>query len=388
MKRFVYKNKPIHAPVRFGHTNKSALLLLFLYFCCSSAVEAQSLARWLFGGSLSGTPGSYNTAHNITLGSAIGSVGYYGTDEFYGEDGWPAGALSSNAYMQFRMAPLPGHSLNIASVTLRLRRSQTGLFFGSGPTRWALRSSLDNYAANIATGTLTTAYQDFEIATGSTFMGLTGQISFRLYGYQQSTSLFGENRFFVDDISVYGPGTLLPLKFTHFSAAEESNGVQLRWSVAEVLEGTSFIVEHSQDGTSFTEIGRIEEKTSYSLRQYEYTVYLGGGKGQYYRIRSTEPSGAIRYSQVARLSGGAPLKTGIELVWASAEKITTSIAAEESGVGTCMVYSTSGALMAAKKMVFTIGSNRVSLPVSLPRHGSYILTVYLGDKVQSKQFIY
>src|SRR4051812_35517394 len=116
---------------------------------------AQNAGNWSFNGTLYGTPVTSVTVSGMSLGSAIPASAYNSGTEWYGEGGWPAGAADPNAYLQFSLAPTAGHYLVLNAVKLTQRRSNTGTPMGSGPTSWSIRSSLDNYATDITTGTQT-----------------------------------------------------------------------------------------------------------------------------------------------------------------------------------------------------------------------------------------
>lgn len=98
------------------------------------------------------------------------------------------GALNTNAggsaYFSFTVTPASGYNFTLAGISFGVRST------GTGPQAYALRSSADNYATNIVSGT---------IATGSwllkshSSLAFTGQgngtpITFRLYGFNGSGS--------------------------------------------------------------------------------------------------------------------------------------------------------------------------------------------------------
>lgn len=361
-------------------------LLILTLFLSFSAV-AQPIAQWTFTGTLAGLIGGFNTANPISLGSAIGSGAFYSASEYYGEDGWPSGGINSNAYMQFRTAPLPGYHLNITSIVLRMRRSQTGIPFGSGPTRWALRSNQDNYATDIATGTLSTSYQNFTITTGSAFMGLTGNISFRLYGYQQSTGFLGENRIVIDDISIFGTGTTLPVKLSHFSGSMVSSDAHLTWSATDVAKGTMFSIERSKDGTSFEEISKMPEEEYIASKEYFFKD-MGRPAGiAYYRIKTGEPSGAVHYSAIIKLSAANQLFDKLNFVHASANELRASASLSENGTYQCSLYTMSGMPIFETNVFLNKGENAIALPIPYLAHGSYILSLRQDRRVLNKVFI-
>src|SRR5688572_23319685 len=124
------------------------VILCLLLFGTASA---QTIGNWTLNNTLGGTGSALNTVSAISAGPGVTSTSFNGSTEWYGQNGFPAGGLPNpTAYLQFTITPNSGYEINIASVMLRIRRSNTGSPAGSGPTQWCLRSSLDGYAANLS----------------------------------------------------------------------------------------------------------------------------------------------------------------------------------------------------------------------------------------------
>ncbi|MEP7277632.1 MAG: hypothetical protein ABI813_03220, partial [Bacteroidota bacterium] len=161
---------------------------------------AQSIGGWTFNNLLTGTPGLYNTISTADFSAGIPTRAFNGGTEYYGQNGWPSGALNTAKYLQFSLTPSAGYQLDISTLVLRIRRSNTGSPAGSGPTSWALRSSLDGFTTDIASGTMTHAYANYTVTPGTGFLNLYSTVVFRLYGYTASTGSGGNSRFVVDNI--------------------------------------------------------------------------------------------------------------------------------------------------------------------------------------------
>ena len=172
---------------------------------------AQTIGNWTFTNTLTGTGSSFNTVGNISLGSAIPTNAFNGSTEWFGENGWPAGGVNTNAYIQFTITPNAGYELNLTDLVLRLRRSNTGSPAGSGPTQWSLRSSLDGFAADLSSNSLTHNYANYTVALNSSFHHLYTTITFRLYGYSVTIGSGGTSRLVVDNITVNGLTSVLAL---------------------------------------------------------------------------------------------------------------------------------------------------------------------------------
>ena len=197
--------------------------LIFSLVCFSiipQNIFAESVGNWNFNGVLTGTPGSHSTASAASLGSTIPTGAFNGSTVYFGEDGWPTGALDANAYVQFSLTPNSGYTLSITSLLMNIRRSTTGAS-GSGPNNWALRSSLDGYTSNISSGVLTTSpTPGATVVLPAAFTGLTSTVSFRLYGYNATVSSGGGlNRFVFDNITASG-SIILPVIIDDFKSVQ------------------------------------------------------------------------------------------------------------------------------------------------------------------------
>ncbi|MGC4040306.1 MAG: T9SS type A sorting domain-containing protein [Flavobacterium sp.] len=117
------------------------------------------------------------TVSGIGRGSGIAANAGSGR---YNAKGWTtSGSIDSDDYFSFTLTPNSGRKINFISLTYTLQRSNTG------PTDFAIRSSLDNYAANIdlITEPGTTAVEKTISLSGAAFQNISASITFRIYGY-------------------------------------------------------------------------------------------------------------------------------------------------------------------------------------------------------------
>jgi hypothetical protein len=122
--------------------------------------------------------------------------------------GWPLGAvngsntftgsLSATQYYEVSIAPASGYKLDLSSIIFTVQRSATGV------RQWAVRSSLDNFAANLpasinpSNSTLqanndntfqivdratTTAQTGCTVTLGSSFINISSAVTFRFYAF-------------------------------------------------------------------------------------------------------------------------------------------------------------------------------------------------------------
>jgi hypothetical protein len=184
-------------------------------------------ANWDFGFVAPGTASAtYNQYSNITLGdistgNSLGSTTLVtntspssntGASAFYNAATVaPAGALntSTSAYFQFTVTPSAGYVFRLSAISFGSRSTS------SGPVSYTLRSSLDNYAAQIAGGTMSnTSVWESESNTGLNVVSSNGTpITFRIYGFGSSGSpTSGSANWRIDDLTLtlseFTPGVI------------------------------------------------------------------------------------------------------------------------------------------------------------------------------------
>ena len=92
-----------------------------------------------------------------------------------------ANAVSGDDYMEFTVTPNSGYQFSVSSMLFQIQRSNSGL------TAIALRSSLDNYAANLdsdKTVTDNTSTQSFTFTFAQA--NTSGPVTYRLYGFAEA----------------------------------------------------------------------------------------------------------------------------------------------------------------------------------------------------------
>ncbi|HEX8427228.1 T9SS type A sorting domain-containing protein [Hymenobacter sp.] len=118
---------------------------------------------------------------------------------------WSQTALEATDYFAFSVQPSVGFQMRLDSLVLDERRSGTGI------RDWAIRSSLDNFAANIATVNVPDddlTRTNKKIVLPATFASLTARVEFRIYGYNAEAA-GGSWR--IDNVRTYGVVGLGPL---------------------------------------------------------------------------------------------------------------------------------------------------------------------------------
>ena len=89
----------------------------------------------------------------------------------------------------------------------------------------------------------------------------------------------------------------LPLALLNFSAKPTDNQVALQWHTSTELNTSLFIIEHSKDGSSFTDIVTVNTIGSGS-NGYSFIDNNPANGTNYYRLKSVDKDGSFAYSKI------------------------------------------------------------------------------------------
>jgi len=92
-------------------------------------------------------------------------------------------------------------------------------------------------------------------------------------------------------------GTQTPVTIETLEAVNENRDIAFRWSTATELNISHFIIQHSTDGSSFTDIGTVKAIGSGS-NSYSFTDNNAANGINYYRLKSVDKDGGASYSKV------------------------------------------------------------------------------------------
>lgn len=227
------------------HYFKSFLMVLMFCFGLTS-VSGQNI---IWENDIEGTnPNSsnpYTTGDvkdaNITVSGIGRGAGINGTNanNRYNTNGWAganteATAVSGNKYFSFTLTPNENYAIDFYSFTCTYQKSNAA----NSPTNYVLRSSVDNYTANIASGLLSgnsaTSMGNIDL-TGVSFQGVTSAITFRLYAWSTGT---GSGTFSINDFEFKGTVAIASaptqVMTPTITPSGVSNGVDTYWNTAEV----------------------------------------------------------------------------------------------------------------------------------------------------------
>lgn len=347
--------------------------------------QSQSvIGNWNFNNTLAATGGANNTASNASLSSAIPTGAYNGGNVYYGEGGWPtATTIDTNTYLEFTLTPNAGYTLNLSSIDFNIRRSTTGSPQGAGPRMWALRSSLDGFASDITARTLTTSPTTTSVSLGGAYVNLPGAITFRVYGYDVFNNPGGLNRFVFENISARGLSSL-PIDISKLSSSLQDETVKLSFNIQQQETVQSIDVQRSVDGNNFSSVSSIEKNASGLFNWQEFAGAINTAK-LYYRIKVTELSGEISYSNVAVVQTKKQQQLNINSIYAAGNNITTQISAAENATAKLTICTMDGKVISQRAITLVKGTQ--TLNINVPQQtGVAVLSIVQNNQVISKLF--
>lgn len=245
------------------------------------------------------------------------------TKDVYDASEWDSSQFDENKYFTFTLTPIPGKELSMSSF------SYIGVRSSTGPTSFALRSSVDNFSANIGTvglgGTIDLSRPEFQ--------DLTTSIEFRLYGWGATGKggKFGIQSFsFEGFIALPAP---LPVELVFFSARVQEGEVRLAWRTASEINSWYYSVEHSTDGRRFSEVGDLDAAGfSHHNIDYSFNHRPVGGGTQYYRLKMVDLDGTYEYSPVQAVDLGGLTITPPFRAWTDGSQVwVADFQSEETG---------------------------------------------------------
>ncbi len=125
----------------------------------------------------------------------------------------------------------------------------------------------------------------------------------------------GDSSFLIDDLSVDGFETIeefvggggatpLPVELLYFDVQVEKD-IKLSWATASEVNNDYFIIERSEDGVYFYEIGRVKGNGNTNQKiEYTFTDRFVLAPTEYYRLKQIDFDGAFEYFNIEIVNTG------------------------------------------------------------------------------------
>ncbi|MBS1735308.1 MAG: T9SS type A sorting domain-containing protein [Bacteroidetes bacterium] len=178
----------------------------------------------------------------------------------------------------------------------------------------------------------------------------------------------------------------LPVTLTNFNARKGGVSNTLTWSTSQEINSNYFSIQRSEDGTIFSEIGKVNASgNSTTIRNYSY-VDVKPVKGiNYYRIKMVDKDNSGKYSDIRNVRNDAllvfsiypnPVSENLILEWNSVE----------AGKAAITITDEAGRVFYNNESIVNSGNNKLTIEVAKFAKGIYNIKVKQGADSYLKTF--
>jgi len=178
----------------------------------------------------------------------------------------------------------------------------------------------------------------------------------------------------------------LPVRLLELSAIPMQGSIVVSWNVSNEINMTSYEVEKSNNGRSFTKIGEVASRNSLQAHNYSFVDTAPVNGVNYYRLRLIDLNAAAKYTIIVRVDLDGK-NNGIRIYPnpATGQTITLQLSNMQKGDYELLFYNSLGQF-AYRKVIHHDGgsaSKNISLPGQLLR-GIYSVQLK-SDKIVFSQ---
>lgn len=182
--------------------------------------------------------------------------------------------------------------------------------------------------------------------------------------------------------------SVLPIRFSLLQAVYNSGRVQLNWQAYMQSDVSSFTIEYSLDGQSFTEAGNLAATgTSNQTASYVFAHSPAETGTLYYRVCEITVDGSVYYSNMVTVKTGNTFLANTEVFPNPFKDILQiSMQLEKAGMIQVALYDASGRLVRRSQQTGLVGRNTIAmgnLSALLP--GVYLLQLKAGEHIVTQK---
>jgi hypothetical protein len=319
------------------------------------------------------------TASVFAISSGVVQYKAASPTTFYGS-GWPTSSIfsSTEKYFEVSLSPKSGYKLTVTGISFNAGRTATG------PNKIDAYYSTDNFAGSTLVGSYTNNNESTLTPFSGAAMTLTvneGEtLKIRFWGYEG-----GGGAFRINNISIAGASSTLPISLTSFTAKPIDKTILLNWATASEKNNQKFEVLKSVDGKSFKSIatvngtGNSDTDKSYSFA--DENPYAGAN---YYKLKQTDFDGATATSTV--ISANAKIEDVKLSAYVSSNSVIVNINSPNQTDGKITLFDMNGRKLESKNLVLNKGYNEINFGKFIVP-GTYFVNLMSGGKSISYKFI-
>jgi hypothetical protein len=321
---------------------------------------------------------------NITataLSVSSGTIAYQASPSNINVSSWSTSATYSAAgkYYQISVSPKSNFKMSVTGFSFSAGRTS------AGPATIDVLYSLDGFST---TGTQIGTFNNTNTSTLTSFSSpafsvadITTTITFRIFGYNASST----GNFRINNISVLGASTTLPIFLTSFTGKPVDKSILLNWTTASETNNDYFEVLKSTNGKTFTAVGTVKGNgTTKDAKSYSLVDDNPASGANYYQLVQHDFDGKSSKSDIIPVNSA--VASSSLTVYAAVSSVDVSINSANQTDGSLQIFDLAGKKLNETRLTLTKGFNTLSLPLSL-NSGIYVVSFVSEAEVINSKFI-
>lgn len=185
---------------------------------------------------------------------------------------------------------------------------------------------------------------------------------------------------------LHGGSVPVPVSLVNFMAQRVGKINKVTWSTSQEINTSYFVIERSNDGQTFTEIGRVNANgNSNTTLTYNFTDNNPVKGINYYRLRIVDRDNSAKNSAIrsVRNEGIADIAVYPNPV---NDIMTVNIDADKPEKGALFITDVTGKVILTKTITVAQGNNKLPINTAALASGAYIIKVQLNDDIVVRKF--
>ena len=181
---------------------------------------------------------------------------------------------------------------------------------------------------------------------------------------------------------------VLPVEMLYFEGYEDQqHNINLKWATAIELNNSHFIIEWSEDGNYFEEIGRVEgQGNAIDVQYYSFMDENPLNGNNYYRLKQVDFDGKHEYFEIITVSSNAINGEVSIYPNPASEKITISINDKVIVNPEMRIYDATGKLVISDNLTSERLSNlKLEMDVNFLESGLYYINIINNGELLHSQ---
>ncbi len=188
----------------------------------------------------------------------------------------------------------------------------------------------------------------------------------------------------------FNSGPPLPVSLKEFSVKAVDNKHLLQWKTATELNSDHFVIERSDDGSTYHPLGRINA-AGYSVSElsYQFSDAQPSGGVNYYRLVLVDRSGNTQYSKVVSITYNEPSQIALNYLQLSSSSgtVIAKISCNKAAPAMLLITDMNGRTVTRIALQLQKGLNLFTKNIPQLATGIYYVTIlYEGETTGKKVF--